>query len=93
LQGEFEGLQKKFGNLKSAAAKIGKITHEFFFIINGLVLAEWGWGGSRIAQLPKSFFLGGKVENSNSLNRKWSIKLISSSSASSSNHGAEVCSN
>jgi hypothetical protein len=38
LQGEFEGLQKKFGNLKSAAAKIGKITHEFFFIIMDLFL-------------------------------------------------------
>jgi hypothetical protein len=61
LQGEFEGLQKKFGNLKSAAAKIGKITHEFFFIINGLVLAEWGGKQNcRIAQ--KLLFLGAKLK-------------------------------
>jgi hypothetical protein len=53
LQGEFEGLQKKFGNLKSAAAKIGKIIHEFFFIIMDLFLHSGGWG----AELPKSFYL------------------------------------
>jgi hypothetical protein len=54
LQGEFEGLQKKFGNLKSAAAKIGKITHEFFFIIMDLFFQSGGV--SRIADLAKNFF-------------------------------------
>jgi hypothetical protein len=44
LQGEFEGLQKKLGNLKSVAAKIGKITHEFFFIIMDLFFQSGGGG-------------------------------------------------
>jgi hypothetical protein len=56
LQGEFEGLQKKLGNLKSVAAKIGKITHEFFFIIMDLFFQSGGGGVSRIADLPKNFF-------------------------------------
>jgi hypothetical protein len=60
LQGEFEGLQKKFGNLKPAAAKIGKITHEFFFIIMDLFLQSGGGGGSRIAELSKNFFFSGQ---------------------------------